>query len=95
MAELGRLKSQIISYRRHILKGTKFQVVKTIDSRKCITVHCRPLNLVGYQNIIVSKQMPWNESGVLTDEDGRLLMVKGTLGHQKVTLVNVNLPKIK
>lgn len=43
-------------------------------------------------SIVIVRQMPWKESGVITDEGGRLLIVKGTLGLQKVTLVNLYLP---
>lgn len=43
-------------------------------------------------SIIFSKQTPWKESKVITDEEGRLLIVKGTISQQKVTLMNVYLP---
>ena len=43
-------------------------------------------------SIIFSKLISWKESNIIQDEEGRLLIVKGYINEQKVTLVNLYLP---
>ena len=41
-----------------------------------------------------SKQISWKESDLITDDEGRMVIVKGQLGEQKVTLANLYLPNV-
>lgn len=86
LAELGRLKSQII-----FLQETHFRR----DKIPSLKNHRFPIFPIVYHSawqtskscgvsIILSKQLPWKESSVFTDEEGRFLIVKGSLGQQKV-----------
>ena len=42
--------------------------------------------------ILLAKNLSWKESEVMVDEEGRFLLIKGTINEHKVTLVNIYLP---
>lgn len=91
LTELRRMKSQII-----FLQETHFRNDKTpkLGNRRFPTVYhgASQTAKANGVSILISNQIPWKESKIITDEAGRLLIVKGFLCEQKVTLVNLYLP---
>lgn len=86
LVELGRLKSQII-----FLQETHFRkdkIPRLGNRRFPIVYHsASQTSKTSGVAIVHAKQILWKESKIITDDAGRLLIIKGFLGEQKVTLV--------